>query len=156
MTATPAEQVDGTDWAIVMALQEDGRMALAELGRRVNLSASATGERVRRLEQLGVICGYHAEVDLARLGYPLLADVRLKYPGSRHQPLRDLLAVRHEVLECIRVTGDACYVMKVAATSMAHLEQVVDELAQFGPVTTSLVYSSMLARRTVAPPTMSA
>lgn len=99
-----------------------------------------------------MIRGYHAEVDPARLGYPLLADVRLRYPGRRHQPLRDLLAVRPEVLECFRVTGDACYVMKVAATSMAHLEQVIDELAELGPVTTSVVYSATMTRRVLTPP----
>lgn len=77
----------------------------------------------------------------------MLAVVRLKYPGNRHQPLHKLLGRRAEILECLRTTGDDCYTMKVAATSMAHLEEVVDELAQFGSTTTNVVYSETLPFR---------
>ncbi|WP_412538130.1 Lrp/AsnC family transcriptional regulator [Longispora sp. K20-0274] len=141
------ETLDSTDWAILAELQRDGRLALTELGRRVNLSASAVTERVRRLETAGVITGYHASVDLARLGYAVLAVVRLKYPGSQHQPLHRLLAERHEILECLRTTGDDCYTLKVAAASMPHLERLMNELAQFGGTTTSIVYSQTLPYR---------
>ncbi|MFD7659924.1 Lrp/AsnC family transcriptional regulator [Actinosynnema sp. NPDC059797] len=143
--------LDQTDWAILAELQRDGRVPITELGRRVNLSASATTERVRRLETSGVVTGYRAEVDLDKAGYPVLAVVRLKYPGNRHEPLRALLAERGEVLECLRTTGDDCYTLKVAATSMAHLERVVDELMAFGSTTTSIVYSRTLPYRGVAP-----
>jgi len=78
-----AETLDPTDWAILVELQRDGRVPLTELGRRVNLSASATTERVKRLEYLGVITGYRAEVDLTKVGYPVLAVVRLKVPGEQ-------------------------------------------------------------------------
>ena len=113
----------------------------------MNLSPSATTERVRQLEALGVITGYHAVLDLGKTGYPVLAIVRLKYPGNHHQPLRRLLAERREVLECLRTTGDDCYTLKVAATSMEHLETLVDELAGFGSTTTSVVYSQTLPYR---------
>ncbi|KOU32722.1 AsnC family transcriptional regulator [Streptomyces sp. WM6372] len=143
------ESLDATDWAILAELQRDGRMAFTELARRVNLSASATKERVRRLEAAGVIAGYRAEVDLERTGYPVLAVVRLKYPGpgTRHEPLRRLLEERSEVLECLRTTGDDCYVLKVTTRSMAHLEEIVDALAQFGSTTTNLVLSRTLPFR---------
>ncbi|GAA2212175.1 Lrp/AsnC family transcriptional regulator [Nonomuraea monospora] len=141
------EELDETDWSILAELQRDGRVPLTELGRRVNLSASATTERVRRLETLGVITGYRAEVDLAKVGYAILAVVRLKYPGNRHEPLRRLLGERAEILECLRTTGEDCYTLKVAAGSMAHLERIVDELAQFGSTTTNLVYSMPLPYR---------
>jgi len=139
--------LDATDWAILDELQRDGRIAYTELARRVNLSASATTERVRRLETAGVITGFRAEVDLERTGYAALAVIRLKYPGIRHEPLRRLLAERPEILECLRTTGDDCYVLKVAATSMAHLEELVDALAQFGSTTTNLVLSRPLPFR---------
>ncbi|MEV4257104.1 Lrp/AsnC family transcriptional regulator [Spirillospora sp. NPDC049652] len=139
--------LDATDRAILAELQRDGRLALTELGRRVSLSASATTERVRRLEETGVISGYHARVDLAKAGLPVLAVVRLKYPGNRHGPLHDLLRRRGEILECLRTTGEDCYVLKVAATSMGHLEQVVDELLELGSTTTNLVYSEPLGYR---------
>ncbi|GHD07609.1 AsnC family transcriptional regulator [Streptomyces violarus] len=143
------ESLDATDWAILTEVQRDGRIPFTELARRVNLSASATKERVRRLEEAEVITGYRAEVNPERTGYPVMAVVRLKYPGpgTRHQPLRRLLEERPEILECLRTTGDDCYVMKVAATSMAHLEELVDELAEFGSTTTNLVLSRTLPLR---------
>lgn len=147
-----ADTFDDTDWAILAELQVDGRLPVAELGRRVNMSTSATAERVRRLEQAGVITGYRAVVDPARLGFNVSAVVRLKYPGNRHDPLRHLLARRTEILECLRVTGDDCYVLRVAAVSMAHLEQVIDDLAQFGSTTTTVVYSQTLPMRGVGKP----
>ncbi|MDX3453247.1 Lrp/AsnC family transcriptional regulator [Streptomyces sp. ME02-8801-2C] len=142
-----AVNLDDIDWAIIEQLQQDARLSLSELGRRVSLSPSATTERVRNLESLGVITGYHATVDLAKVGYPVLAVVRLKYPGNRHQPLHHLLAERREILECLRTTGDDCYTLKVAATSMEHLETLMDELAGFGTTTTSVVYSRTLPLR---------
>ncbi|WP_328894481.1 Lrp/AsnC family transcriptional regulator [Streptomyces sp. NBC_00236] len=142
-----AENLDATDWALLDELQRDGRIAFTELARRVNLSASATTERVRRLEAVGVVTGYRAEVDLERAGYGALAVVRLKYPGSRHEPLHRMLDERPEILECLRTTGDDCYVLKVAATSMAHLEEIVDALAEFGSTTTNLVFSRTLPQR---------
>jgi len=135
------ESLDPTDWAILTELQEDARLSLTQLGKRVNLSASATTERVRRLESIGVITGYRAEVDLTKVGYPVLAVVRLKYPGNKHEPLHRLLADRREILECLRTTGDDCYTLKVAAASMPHLEELVNELTDFGSTTTNLVYS---------------
>lgn len=142
--------VDATDWAILAELQQDGRLSLTELGRRINLGASATTERVKRLENAGIITGYHAMVDLDRVGFGVLAVVRLKYPGNKHEPLHRLLAERTEILECLRTTGDDCYTLKVAATSMQHLEQVVNELTAFGTTTTNIVYSQTLPYRGIA------
>jgi len=144
--------LDDVDWAILHELQQDGRISLSELGRRVSLSSSATTERVRQLEARGVISGYRAIVDLAKVGYPVLAMVRLKYPGNRHEPLHRLLTERHEILECVRTTGDDCYTLKIAATSMEHLEKLVDELAGFGSTTTSVVYRETLPYRGPARP----
>ncbi|MBO4269257.1 Lrp/AsnC family transcriptional regulator [Microbispora triticiradicis] len=145
-------KLDDVDWAIIDQLQQDARISLSELGRRVSLSASATTERVRQLEAQGVITGYQPVLDLAKAGYPVLALVRLKYPGNHHQPLRRLLAERREILECLRTTGDDCYTLKVVAASMAHLEKLVDELAGFGSTTTSVVYSQTLPYRGPARP----
>ncbi|GAB3935372.1 Lrp/AsnC family transcriptional regulator [Kribbella albertanoniae] len=146
------ETLDAIDWAVLTELQADARLSLSELGRRVNLSASATTERVRRLESLGVITGYRAEVDLAKVGYPVLAVVRLKYPGNKHEPLKRLLAERGEFLECLRTTGDDCYTLKVGATSMPHLEELVNLLTDLGSTTTNLVYSQTQPYRGPRPP----
>ena len=84
--------LDDVDWAILNELQNDARISLSELGRRVSLSASATTERVRQLEARGIVTGYRAVIDLTKVGYPVLAVVRLKYPGNHHQPLHRMLA----------------------------------------------------------------
>lgn len=148
--------LDATDWAILGELQRDGRMPLTELGRRVNLSASATTERVKRLETTGVISGYGARIDLPKTGYAVLAVIRLKYPGNKHAPLHQLLKERSEILECLRTTGDDCYLLKVAAGSMAHLEQLVNELTEFGSTTTNLVYTETQPYRgPISPPELS-
>ncbi|WP_033439224.1 Lrp/AsnC family transcriptional regulator [Saccharothrix sp. NRRL B-16314] len=146
------ETLDATDWAILAELQQDGRVALTELGRRVKLSASAVTERVKRMENAGIITGYRATVDLDRVGFGVLAVVRLKYPGNQHQPLHRLLAERPEFLECLRTTGEDCYTIKIAATSMQHLELVVNELTGLGTTTTSIVYSQTLPLRGVGGP----
>lgn len=139
--------LDETDWAILAELQRDARVPFTELARRVHLGASATTERVKRLEGAGVVTGYRADVDLAKVGLTVLAVVRLKFPGNRHAPLYRLLEERFEFLECLRTTGDDCYTLKVAAISMSHLERIVGELAQFGSTTTNIVYSQTLPYR---------
>ncbi|MFF5972990.1 Lrp/AsnC family transcriptional regulator [Streptomyces sp. NPDC012769] len=141
---------DATDWRIIEALQEQGRASFAELARAVSMSASAVTERVRRLEEAGVIAGYTAVIDQERLGLPILAFVRLRYPHANYKPFHDLVATTPEVLEAHHVTGDDCFVMKVAARSMKHLEQISGKVGALGPVTTSVVYSSPLPRRPIS------
>ncbi|MEV6669265.1 Lrp/AsnC family transcriptional regulator [Streptomyces sp. NPDC051162] len=141
---------DATDWRILDALQSNGRAGFAELARTVNMSSSAVTERVRRLEEAGVIGGYTAVVDHEKLGLPVLAFVRLRHPDGDHEPFRELLATTPEILEAHHVTGDDCFVIKVAARSMRHLEEVAGRIGALGPVTTSVVYSSPLARRALS------
>jgi Lrp/AsnC family leucine-responsive transcriptional regulator len=138
---------DATDWRILDVLQRDGRTGFAELARAVSMSASAVTERVRRLEESGIISGYAAVVDPERIGLPILAYVRLRYPNNNYKPFHDLVAVTPEILEAHHVTGDDCFVIKVAARSMAHLEETSGRIATLGAVTTSVVYSSPLPRR---------
>ncbi|MFB7448313.1 Lrp/AsnC family transcriptional regulator [Streptomyces sp. NPDC056194] len=141
---------DATDWRILEALQSEGRASFAELARAVSMSPSAVTERVRRLEDAGVITGYTAIVDQDRLGLPILAFVRLRYPHGNYKPFHDLLGTTPEVLEAHHVTGDDCFVLKVAARSMKHLEGITGKIATLGAVTTSVVYSSPLPRRSLS------
>jgi Lrp/AsnC family leucine-responsive transcriptional regulator len=138
---------DATDWRILDVLQRDGRASFAELARAVSMSASAVTERVRRLEEAGVIQGYAAVLDTDRLGLPILAFVRLRYPNGNYKPFHDLVAATPEILEAHHVTGDDCFVIKVATRSMKHLEEVSGKIGALGSVTTSVVYSSPLPRR---------
>ncbi|MBT2505746.1 Lrp/AsnC family transcriptional regulator [Streptomyces sp. ISL-98] len=141
---------DATDWRILEALQSEGRASFTELARTVSMSASAVTERVRRLEEAGVISGYTAVVEQDRLGMPILAFVRLRYPHGNYKPFHDLLDVTPEVLEAHHVTGDDCFVLKVAARSMKHLEEISGRIGSLGSVTTSVVYSSPLPRRALS------
>jgi Lrp/AsnC family transcriptional regulator, leucine-responsive regulatory protein len=141
------ESLDDVDWRLLEALQADGRASWADLGRRVGLSPSAITERVRRLEDRGVITGYTAEVDPEKLGLTIAALVRLRYPHGGDKPLRDLLATTPEIGEAHHVTGEDCVVLTVRARSMRHLETVTGRIAGLGAVTTSVVYSSPLPRR---------
>ncbi|MFD8344263.1 Lrp/AsnC family transcriptional regulator [[Kitasatospora] papulosa] len=141
---------DATDWRILDALQRDGRATFAELARAVSMSPSAVTERVRRLEELGVISGYTAVVDPERLGMPILALVRLRYPNGNYKPFHDLTASTPEILEAHHVTGDDYFVLKVTARSMRHLEEVTGRIGTLGSVTTSIVYSSPLPRRAIS------
>ncbi|CAL9282420.1 MULTISPECIES: Lrp/AsnC family transcriptional regulator [unclassified Streptomyces] len=140
---------DATDWRILQLLQTDGRVSFADLARAVAMSASAVTERVRRLEEAGVITGYAAVVDPEALGLSVLAFVRLRYPNGNYKPFHDLLEATPEILEAHHVTGDDCFVLKVAARSMRHLEEVSGKIGALGSVTTSVVYSSPLPRRPV-------
>lgn len=128
-------------------LQRDGRVSVADLARRIRLSATATADRMRRLEASGIIIGYTARVNLVKVGVKVMAIVRLEYPGRAREPLAQLFDERPEILECQRVTGDDCYVLKIAATSMNHLATVVDHLGDIGRVTTSVVYNEPLTYR---------
>lgn len=147
---TPPE-LDSVDVAILAELQRDGRQSMTELGRRVRMSSSAVTERVRRLEESGVIGGYRAVVDPELLGFSILAQLRLRYPSSVYEPLHRLLAEIPEVIEAHHVTGDDCFVMKVVATSMRHLEQIGGRIGALGSVTTSVVYSSPVPGRAILP-----
>ena len=108
-------------------------------------------ERVRRLEESGVITGYVCEVDAEKLGLPIAALVRLRYPNANYRPFHQLLDTTPEIVEAHHVTGEDCFVLTVRARSMRHLEEVTGRIGGLGGVTTSVVYSSPLPRRSVLP-----
>jgi Lrp/AsnC family transcriptional regulator, leucine-responsive regulatory protein len=143
------EQLDATDEAILRILQDDGRVSTADLARRIALSPSATADHIRRLTDLGVLPGFRADIDLAAVGYPILAFVRLRYPTGNYKPFHDVLDTTPEILEAHHVTGDDCFILKALARSMADLERITGKLATLGPVTTSVVYSTPLQRRSI-------
>lgn len=138
---------DATNVRILDELQRDGRVTFAELGRRVGLSPPAVAERVQRLEENGVILGYSARVDPRALGYALSAIVRVRPAPDRLRTVADVARKTEEVVECHRVTGDDCYVMKVHLRDVTHLEEVIDRFAAHGQTTSSIMQSSPVPGR---------
>jgi len=148
---TTLHLLDDIGWKIVVELQQDARIPFAELGRRVGLSTPAVAERVRRLEDAGIIVGYHAEVDHSKLGFPLLAFVRVNVLGHELSRFTKKADERPEVLEVHRVTGAESFIIKVAVRDQAHLEKVIDSLMPYVATTTSMVLSSSLTWKCTNP-----
>jgi Lrp/AsnC family transcriptional regulator, leucine-responsive regulatory protein len=144
---TDRQVLDATDRRILAELSADGRISLAELGRRVSLSPPAVAERVGRLERAGVITGYHAAIDPRALGYELTAIVRVK-PGSRQLPrIPELVAEIPEISECLRITGEDCFFLKVHLRSIDELSPLLDRFLRYGSTTTSIVNDAPIPGR---------
>ena len=147
--ASGSEKIlDEIGWKILRELQENARISFAELGRRVSLSIPAVTERVRRLEDAGIITGYHAEVDAEKIGLPITAFIRMNIVGDMTPRLTVLLKELPEISECHRGTGGDSFIMKVAVASVEHLQEVIDRLTPYGITTTTIVLSSPVKRRT--------
>jgi Lrp/AsnC family transcriptional regulator, leucine-responsive regulatory protein len=145
--AVETSLLDATNRQILQELAADARLSMAELGRRVNMSAPAVAERVQRLERAGVITGYHAEIDPRAVGYPLTAIVRIR-PAARELPkIQALASELPEVAECHRITGDDCFFVKVHLRSIDDLGEILDRFLVYGTTTTSIIQSSPLALR---------
>jgi Lrp/AsnC family transcriptional regulator, leucine-responsive regulatory protein len=128
-------------------LQGDARLTIAELGRRVGLSAPAVAERVQRLEQAGVITGYRAEVDPKAVGYPIAAVVRVRPAAHQLPKIPEVARATPEVVECHRITGEDCFFLKLHLRAMDDLEEILDRFILFGQTTTSIIHSSPVSRR---------
>lgn len=146
-------KIDASDRKIVELLQQDARIAHAEIGRRIHLSQPAVSERIRRLEASGVIGGYRAYVDPARLGYTITAMIRLRAGPGR--PFERYVQERDEIVECHTLTGDDCAMLRVLATDVGHLRQIVDELNRFGSTSTAIVLCTQVAHKPVRTATKS-
>jgi len=142
-------ELDETNRRLLAELQLDARLSLAELGRRVGLSAPAVAERLQRMELAGVIRGYEVRVDPRALGYALAAIIRVRPAPGQLVSVAEAARERPEVVECHRVTGDDCYLMKAYVRDVEHLEEAIDVFAALGQTTTSIVQSSPVAGRGV-------
>ena len=146
-TAHRLLRLDPIDRRIITELSADGRVPLAELGRRVSLSSPAIAERVQRLETAGVITGYRAEIDPRALGYTLTAIVRIKPAAGQLPRIPELARQIPEVGECHRITGEDCFYLKVHLRSIDDLSALLDRFLVYGETTTSLINASPVPRR---------
>ena len=131
-------------------LQANARLSVAELGRRIGLSATATAERMKQMEEVGILRGYTVEIDREALGLEVLAFIRMSCGGQQYHRLLDYVQTLEEVRECHHLTGGDDLLLKVTTTSLANLEALIEALLPYGTLITSLVLSTPVERRKFA------
>jgi len=139
--------IDTTDAKILRALAEDARVTMADLARKAGLSAPSVTERVRRLEEAGIVTGYAARIDPAALGLPLAAYVRIRPMPGQLEKVAEVLNGLDAIVECDRVTGEDCFIARAHVRSMQELERVIDAIIPFAMTNTSIIQSSPVKRR---------
>jgi Lrp/AsnC family transcriptional regulator, leucine-responsive regulatory protein len=152
VTETRSQLLDELNTRILAELTADPRLRTTELARRLGVSTPTVRERVTRLEESGVIRGYRLEVDPAALGLPVAAWVRLR-PGPGQIPkIIELAGRTPEVVECHRISGEDCFLMRVQVASIAALEELLDRFLVHGQTTSSFVVSTPVAPRGIPLP----
>ena len=145
--AYEAKILDFVNLQLLELLEEDGRMGIAELGRRVGMSAPAVAERVQRLERAGIIAGFRAEIDPRAVGFPVAAVVRIRPAPGQLQRIPEIARATPEVAECYRITGEDCYLVRLHLRSIDELEGMLDRFTPYGQTTTSIIHSAPVPRR---------
>lgn len=139
--------LDALDTALLKELAADARLPLRELARRIGLSAPSTTERMRRLEEAGVIEGYTVRVNAQAMGLPIGACLRVRPLPGELARVAELLAAEPQVIECDRVTGDDCFIAKARVPDMAALEALINGLLPYAATNTAIVVSTPIAPR---------
>jgi Lrp/AsnC family leucine-responsive transcriptional regulator len=150
--APSSRELDDINLRILSELRRDPRLTMAALGRLIGMSSPAVTERVRRLEEVGVIAGYRLEISPAALGLPIAAYVRVRPNAGQVQRVADLASQIPEVVECYRVTGEDCFIMKVHIPAMEQLDRLLDRFLAYGVTTTSIIQSSPVPLRSLPIP----
>ena len=147
-TYNPANPVlDRVNLRLLQELRDDPRQTMAQLGRRIGMSPPAVTERVRRLEEVGIIAGYRVDIDPVALGLPIAAYIRVRPNAGQLSKIGELAQRIPEVVECHRVTGEDCFVLKVYLPAMDQLDRILDRLLLYGTTTTSIIQSSPVPLR---------
>jgi Lrp/AsnC family leucine-responsive transcriptional regulator len=139
--------LDDVNLRLLEELRADPRQSIAQLGRRVGMSPPAVGERVRRLEETGIIKGYHLDINPAAIGLPITVYIRIRPSAGNLSAIADLADRIPEVVECHRVTGEDCFILKAHIPAMDQLDRILDRFLRYGTTTTSIVQSSPVPMR---------
>jgi Lrp/AsnC family transcriptional regulator, leucine-responsive regulatory protein len=134
---------------LLRALQENARASYSDLAKEVGLSVPSVIERIRKFEDVGIITGYHANVDLQALGFPIKALVRFQGTGTQMNEVAKSVRNFSEVIEAHRMTGDTCFMAIVSVASLTHLEQFLDRMSRYGQTQTSIIVSTPVEKRFV-------
>jgi Lrp/AsnC family leucine-responsive transcriptional regulator len=142
-----AADLDAIDGKLIRLLDRNGRTTIAELARALRMSPPSVADRMRRLEEAGVIRRFTVDVDPAALGYPLAAYVRIRPATGQIGAVAELIKSLPEIVECDRVTGDDCFLARAHVRSVEHLERLIDRITPIARTNTSIIQSSPVARR---------
>lgn len=143
------KDLDRRDWRILGLLQSNGRLSVAEIARKIHLSAPAVKSRIQRLEDDGFITGYRAVVDYERLGYPVHCFVQVQGTPDRYKENIKAIQAIPEVVSCAHMTGDICLGLTLVARSVRHLEVILDQLSKLGATSTALILSHVVKDRPI-------
>lgn len=138
-------KLDSTNWQILELLQQDARLSYADIGKQVGLTAPAVADRIRKLEEANIITGYHAHLNLDALGLTLMGLVHVQNPKIHAGRVMALAYSSPEVLTCDEITGQNNYVLRVVASSRAHLRDVIQRFLEYGMTMSSLVLAQHIA-----------
>jgi Lrp/AsnC family leucine-responsive transcriptional regulator len=152
MIANDSEKLlDATGWELLTALQENARASYADLGRRVGLTPPAVADRIRRLEAAGIIGGYHAVVNPAKVGLGLTAIIRLQAPNTTYEATERAIRACPQIVECHKITGTDCMTMRAVVSSVEHLGDVIALVTLYGATNSSIVLSTVVEHRPITP-----
>ncbi len=137
-------KIDSINWEILQCLQENARLSNAEIGRKIGLSSPAVAERIKKLEDYGILKGYKAEVSYKKTGYQLKAMITLKAFMGRLKPFMLKVTEFNEVLNCYRITGNENIIIEVVLRDQIHLQEFIDRLITYGEVKTHIILSNLV------------
>ncbi|MEP6260272.1 MAG: Lrp/AsnC family transcriptional regulator [Gillisia sp.] len=143
--------LDSLNWKILQALQQNARMSFSEIGRKVGLTSPAVAERVKKMEDKGIIKGYKVQVSYNKTGHQLKAIITLKVFMGRLKPFLDKVGEFREVINCYRITGNENIILEVVLYDQAHLEVFIDKLITYGETRTHIVLSNVVEQAPVKP-----
>ena len=149
LTLNSENPLDPNNRALLKALQRDARLSYNALAREVGLSQPAVAERVRRLEEAGVLTGYQAVISRNHIGLPITAFLRLTCPGDRFKAVSTLAHQLPQVLECHHVTGEDCFFVKLATDSLETLERVTERFRAHGRTSVTIALSTVVENKPV-------
>ncbi|PKV52368.1 Lrp/AsnC family leucine-responsive transcriptional regulator [Aquimarina sp. MAR_2010_214] len=142
-------KIDAINWDILKCLQQNARLSNTEIGRKVGLSSPAVAERIKKMEDYGVLKGYIADVSYAKIGYQLKAMITLRAFMGRLKPFLIKVSEFKEVMNCYRITGNENIIMEVVLRDQMHLQEFIDRLITYGEVKTHIILSNLIENNPV-------
>lgn len=140
------DKIDDLNWRILALLQQNSRQSLVEIGKKVGLTPPAVAERIKKMEDGGILEGFKAKVSYAKAGYQLKAIITLRAFMGKLKPFLEMVPGLTEVTNCYRITGNENIVMEVVLKDQGHLEEFIDRLIRYGETRTHIILSDVVSQ----------